>query len=140
MSAERGYIYGMVNASIPGLIKIGASTKHPLERARELSVPTSVATPFVLAYYRAVAFPFMVEAAIHRQLDACRTNDKREFFRLPLHEAIAVIDQFDEIDDSISTPWAELFATFDDDGSGRKLTDDEQFRCQQLARKLNGKS
>lgn len=121
---------------MPDLLKIGASTKHPLERARELSAPTSVATPFVLAYHREVTYPFQVEAAIHRQLDYCRTNDKREFFRLPLHEAVIVMSQFDELTDEIQTPFAELFASFPDDNSGRKLTEDEQWKCRQLEARL----
>ncbi len=140
MSASRGFVYIMINSSMPGLLKIGASVHHPLERAKQLSAPTSVAIPFVLAYYREVEMPFQVEAEIHRALTDRRTSDSREFFKMPLHEAVTILDRYEGIrpepENSVSTPWAELFATFPDDGSGRELTDEEQLKCDILAAQI----
>jgi len=37
----------------------------------------------------------------------------------------------------VKTPYAELFASFPDDGSARELTPEEQRKCQELAKKLS---
>ncbi len=136
MSAETGFVYCMICAGIPGLIKIGASTKPPIERAKELSASTSAPLPFVLAYHRAVKSPFQVEAELHRILADCRTNDSREFFSIPLYKVIELLERYEEdldtIHPSIPTPFADLFATFPDDGSGRELTQDESQKCLDL--------
>lgn len=143
MSASQGWVYCMISSSMEGLIKIGASTNHPLERARQLSASTSAATPFVLVYHKHVDFPFRVEAILHKKFDAYRVNNSREFFKLPLHKIIEEFDRFDETRETQwpaaelePTPWAELFATFDDDNSARELTEDERFKCRQLEHKL----
>jgi len=86
-----------------------------------------------------VAFPFQAEAEIHRRLDAYRTHDSREFFRLPLHMVIAEFDRFDWIPENRPSeqgteyPFAELFACFPDDGSPRELTTHETRLCSELA-------
>lgn len=141
MSAEKGFVYIMMNGAMPGLLKIGASTKHPLNRARELSAPTASAVPFVVAYHRYVADPFQVEAALHRLLDRYRANDSREFFRIELHKVVELLERYEEgrdlfYGDDVRTPFAELFNTFPDDGSARSLNEDEQFKCRQLEHKL----
>lgn len=126
----------MITPAMPGLIKVGAATIDPMERARQLSASTSAALPFVLAYSRFVAFPFAVEAALHRELDPYRVNDSREFFRLPLHEVIKLVDTYDEVKSGDALPWANLFATFPDDDSPRSLTEHERWQCEQLAARL----
>lgn len=139
MSAPEGFVYCLLNASMPGLIKIGATLKDPIQRARELSASTSSPVPFVVGYSRFVAYPFEVEASLHGLFNAHRTNDSREFFRMPLHKAVEALDRYEEIESVLSgvkTPWANLFASFPDDGSPRELTEDEQFRCEQLRHKL----
>ncbi len=140
MSAEHGYIYCLINPGFPSLVKIGATTKDPLERARELSAPTSTPLPFVLAYHRAVKFPFEVEANLHRILADHRTNDSREFFSIPLYKVIELLEKYEEdlsgVYHCIETPWADLFDTFPDDGAGRELTEDERVKCTDLAVRL----
>ncbi len=133
MSAEKGYVYVLCCGAMPGLLKIGASTKHPIERAKELSASTSTPLPFILAYHRAVKYPFQVEADLHRLLSDFRTNDSREFFSIPLYKVIGLLEQYEEdlssIGSQVHTPYADLFATFPDDGVGRKLTPDERDQC-----------
>ena len=137
MSAETGYLYCVINPAFPDLVKIGVTTKHPLERPKELSAVPGIPTPFVLAYHRYVAYPFQAEAKIHRLLEACRVNDSREFFKLPLHKAIEMVNTFEELaSPAESLPWADLFATFPDDGQPRKLTAEEQAKCRALEARL----
>lgn len=140
MSAEKGFVYCLVNASIPGLVKVGATTKDPITRAKELSASTSAPLPFVLAYHRAVRFPFAVEAEIHRLLDNCRTNDSREFFSIELYKVIELLERYEEdvspLRGEIDTPYAEVFWSFDDDGSARELTDTERAAIRALEDQL----
>ncbi len=135
MSAILGYVYILTNVALPGLLKIGATTKDPTERARELSAPTGLPLPFTLAYSRHVNFPFQVEAALHRDFDAYRTSDSREFFRLPLHMVITALEQYEETDAIKPYPFAALFASFDQGGPA-ELTADEQAQCRALERRI----
>lgn len=133
MSAKEGYLYVMQNGSIANgtLLKIGVTTKHPLERVKELSSSSGVATPFVLAFYKKVNDPFVAEAAIHRQLEYCRTNDSREFFLIPLEVAIRIVSAY-EYRPVYYLPFSELFNTFPDDGTPRELDEEEQQLCRDL--------
>ncbi len=143
-SAAQGYIYALTNASMEGLYKVGCSTNHPLERARQLSASTSAASPFVVAYHKHVAFPFRAESAIHLALDQYRVNDSREFFRAPLHVIITEFDRCQETPEQrvalaaeMELPFSWLFSSFPDNEGGRDLTPAEQVLCRDLERRLH---
>ena len=141
-STNYGYVYALTGGGLePGIYKIGATTNHPLERARQLSASSGVISPFVVAYYRQLRNPFGVEAEIHRQLDLYRINDSREFFKLPLHKIITLLEQYDEVNgifygDDIETPFANLFASFEARNPGDQyehiLSPEEQRACRRL--------
>ena len=61
-----GYIYVLINASMPGLIKVGMTTNTPEERAEQLSSATGVPTPFVVAYQRYVNDCAAAEEFVHK--------------------------------------------------------------------------
>jgi len=84
----QGFIYVLDNASMPGLLKIGATERTPDERARELSRSTGVPSPFVTRFSARVSDWREAEAAIHRGLDQFRSNKSREFFRIEVKAAI----------------------------------------------------
>lgn len=86
-----GHVYILVNAAMAGSLKIGMTTKTPEERAEELSSTTGVPVPFVVAYAEEVADCFVAEQLIHQRLAAFRLNKGREFFNIPLREAIRVV-------------------------------------------------
>jgi hypothetical protein len=88
----KGFVYILSNASMPGLLKIGLSTKVPTERAAELNT-TGVPSPFVVEYYCLVTEAAALEATVHRKLASVRHTNDREFFRLSLEAAIAVVEQ-----------------------------------------------
>ena len=46
---EPGWVYVLVNSSMPGIAKVGRTTRAPRDRAAELSGVTGVATPFIVA-------------------------------------------------------------------------------------------
>ncbi|PIY04238.1 MAG: hypothetical protein COZ20_06175 [Gallionellales bacterium CG_4_10_14_3_um_filter_54_96] len=45
-----GYVYVLLNQSLPGCVKIGKTTRDTATRAAELSSATGVPTPFMVAY------------------------------------------------------------------------------------------
>lgn len=88
-----GCIYILINSAMPGYLKIGMSTRTAEDRARELSQGTAVVVPFSVAFSEEVADCLAAERLIHAHLDSFRVNPGREFFHLPLQQAIrAVLD------------------------------------------------
>jgi hypothetical protein len=75
-----GFIYFLRNPSMPGLIKIGMTTKNPRERMRDLSRATACPQPFELIAFFDVTDAVYAEREIHRELDGYRVNENREFF------------------------------------------------------------
>lgn len=87
-----GYVYILVNPSMPGLIKVGRTLRDSRMRARELS-STGVPTPFQVAFELFAEHHETLEAKVHIELTDFRVNAAREFFRYPLDKAIALLIQ-----------------------------------------------
>lgn len=86
-----GFIYVLQNPAFPGLLKIGYTTRTPEERAEELSRHTGVPTPYRVVFSEFFEDCQGAERAIHNALAARRWN--KEFFRITVDEAVAVIRQ-----------------------------------------------
>ena len=92
-----GYIYVMSNPAYDGLLKIGRSHEHPRRRLKELSSSSSAIYPFALEYAAKVRAHDEAEIRLHRLLSGVRVNRRREYFRLSVPEAIAMIDRHCEV-------------------------------------------
>ena len=89
---ETGYVYIMHNPSLRDeLLKIGITTRDPHIRAKELSRKTGVPQPYVVAYWQWVMNPKATEAKIHDYANHYRINKGREFFQVPLEEAVRIV-------------------------------------------------
>ena len=88
-----GWVYVLINGTMPGLAKIGKTTRDPEGRATELSGATGVPTPFVLAYQRYFSDCGAAEAYAHTLLtqQGHRESTNREFFRVSITEAINAV-------------------------------------------------
>ena len=88
-----GYIYALINYSMPGLVKVGFTTRSVEERAAELSAATAVPMPFVVAYDILVPDGAGGERRIHERLEqqGYRVSDDREFFNAPLRRIIGAM-------------------------------------------------
>ena len=95
---SKGYVYVLINTSMPNLVKIGKTTKEPNERVKELSSATGVATPFILVYYRQFNNCHSAERKIHTLLEdkGARFSNSREFFEISTTEAINIIQTVDD--------------------------------------------
>ncbi len=89
------YIYILINPSLSGLLKIGRTNRSPNERAIELSKGTNMPTPFIVAYEEEVPDSCIAEKLVHDELtqQGFRINDSREFFSIPLKNAIQIVSQ-----------------------------------------------
>lgn len=83
-NSRYGFVYVLGNYSMPGVYKIGATTRAPSQRCNELSASTSCPEPFSLLMYAEVEMPFDVEKEIHRLFSKQRVIENREFFKLDI--------------------------------------------------------
>lgn len=107
-----GFLYILINPAMPGLAKVGKTTRTPQERLLELSSATGVPSPFILAYQQPVANCHAAEAWVHSELErrGHRLSDSREFFSAPLHEVVAVLAASKSIDDEDARPRPSIAA------------------------------
>lgn len=82
-----GYVYILINSSMPGLIKVGRTFRDAKARARELHT-TGVPTPFEVAFELFSEDHEALEQRLHEQIAEFRVAGNREFFRYPLKRAI----------------------------------------------------
>lgn len=91
--SKSGYVYIFINFQLPpNTLKIGKTVRSPEERAGEIYT-TGVPGEFIVAYEEHVLDCDAAEAAIHSRLANYRINNQREFFRLPLKDAVKVVNQ-----------------------------------------------
>lgn len=88
-----GYLYLLMNPSMPGRIKVGKTERSPAERARELGSATGVPEPFLNVFELYVEDCDRAERHVHAVLTqkGFRVSPNREFFTAPSSEAIAVM-------------------------------------------------
>lgn len=91
---SHGFIYCLINPSMPGLVKIGFTHKHPATRMEELTKATACPSPFEMLAFFDTAIPRQVERAIHQELDEYRSNPGREFFAVTYMELQDVVRQW----------------------------------------------
>ena len=89
---KSGYVYILMNESMPGLIKIGRTIRDARERARELST-TGVPTPFQVAFEVFAEDCETLERRLQEELFDFRVAANREFFRYPLAKAIQAVQE-----------------------------------------------
>lgn len=82
-----GYVYILSNISMPGILKIGKTTRDVNQRADEL-YQTGVPTPFKVEFDIYCPDCGWVESKIHEALKNERVSVSREFFKVPLSDAI----------------------------------------------------
>ena len=97
----KGWVYVATMEDAEGVVKIGHSSKDPIERVKQWSEITGAPGKAKLIYSGLFENPRKIESATHRHLKVCRT--KGEWFRVSTEEAIKTIQ-------NISTPLYEEHA------------------------------
>lgn len=86
----KGWVYVITNKGMPGLVKVGYSTKDPELRAAELN-HTGSPHPYLVEYELLIDAPYQIEQKAHRLLAPKR--EAKEWFRCSPEEAVAAIKQ-----------------------------------------------
>ena len=96
MSAE-GIVYVLSNPAMPGILKIGRTTRASVEdRMREL-YNTSVPFQFVCEYACAAKDCAALEKALHAAFAQQRLNPNREFFRIGVEQLLPLLNYLSEL-------------------------------------------
>jgi len=89
LQKKQGWVY-IVRSNDNGLLKIGRTSKHPMERAKSLS-STGVLNEYEVLFSLKVFNQFLVEKKIHKALAKYRIS--KEFFSVDINKAITVIQK-----------------------------------------------
>ena len=85
---KAGYLYIISSPSLPDMVKIGVTRRlNPSIRVKELS-SSSLPFPFELNAYCFNNDAFELESNMHNYFDAYRVSPNREFFYVPIEQAI----------------------------------------------------
>ncbi|NRN28636.1 GIY-YIG nuclease family protein [Photorhabdus heterorhabditis] len=87
---RNGYVYILINSSMPGLVKIGKTLRDSQIRAKKLFT-TGIPTPFEVAFEVFSEDYDALEKNMHDTLSHYRVSNNREFFRYPLKECIELL-------------------------------------------------
>lgn len=81
---DYGIVYMLTNEAMPGLVKIGKTSRLDLDKRMKELYTTGVPLPFECAYACRVKLCHMdeVESALHKAFEPSRVNGNREFFRV----------------------------------------------------------
>ena len=86
-------VYVLENKAIPGMLKIGYTSKPAEVRSSEISRPTGVPLEFDILYQYRCYKGKKIEKEVHHILKDKRVNSKKEFFYISLEEAISIIEK-----------------------------------------------
>ncbi len=84
-------VYVLTNSAMPGLVKIGRTSQEDANGRIGQLYTTGVPVPFTLEYACKVPTAEEVEKALHIAFAPNRINPRREFFRLEVDQAIAIL-------------------------------------------------
>ena len=83
----QGFVYVMSNRSMPGIVKIGRTSRNPIDRAAEL-FSTGVPSPFEIRFVVFSEQSDQLEHAAHNRFRDDRLNPNREFFERELVDVV----------------------------------------------------
>lgn len=113
----RGFVYVLSNPSMPGLYKIGCTSKTVEERIIELSRSTGVPTRFIKEFSLYVYDIGECENKLHEYLSKYRVSGNKEFFKTDLEtirQATSIFykqyrDILDDINESVAIVGEQYF-------------------------------
>lgn len=93
---SEGYLYCMSNESMPGIVKVGYTTRTPDERAKELN-HTGLPHKFRVEFAKLIQNVEEMEKAMHKLLSIYgeRINEQREFFKISKDRVLEFFDLLD---------------------------------------------
>lgn len=97
---NKGIVYVLTNSAMPGLVKIGMTTRESIDTRMKELYNTGVPVPFDCVYACEVKVSdcAKIEKALHKAFKPNRINANREFFRIDATQATAILELFDRKD------------------------------------------
>jgi len=87
-----GVVYVLTNPAMPGLVKIGKTSRGSVDTRLNELYSTGVPVPFECAFAGKVEDESKIEKAFHSAFGPYRVNPKREFFQIEAEQAIALLE------------------------------------------------
>lgn len=91
-SSDLGIVYVLTNPAMPGIVKIGKTSRDSVEARLNELYSTGVPVPFECSFAGQVRDESKVEKAFHLAFGPYRINPKREFFKIEPEQAIALLE------------------------------------------------
>ena len=95
---ENGIVYILSNPAMPGIYKIGITSRNDIKHRLKELYTTSVPVPFECEYACRVDDCKKVESALHYAFDPERINSQREFFKTDPERVIAILKLLEKED------------------------------------------
>ena len=97
---EYGIVYLLTNPVMPGLVKIGMTAQKDIEKRMRELYTTGVPVPFECQFACKVKKGDCgkIEKALHAAFSPQRVNANREFFRIQVEQAKAILELFHHTD------------------------------------------
>lgn len=103
---EYGIVYLLTNPVMPGLVKIGMTAQEDIDKRMKELYTTGVPVPFECQYACRVQKDdcAKIEKALHTAFAPNRINASREFFRIQVEQAKAILELFnhEDVTESVS--------------------------------------
>ena len=95
-----GIVYVLTNSAMPGLVKIGMTTRESIDTRMKELYSTGVPVPFDCVYACEVKVSdcAKIEKALHKAFEPNRINANREFFSIRPEQATAILELFNRKD------------------------------------------
>lgn len=105
-----GIVYLLTNPCMPGIVKIGKTSRIDLQKRMKELYTTGVPVPFECVYACRIKLSHMdkLETTLHSAFEPYRVNKNREFFSIKPEQAIAFMKFVDNIQDVTSEVSAEI--------------------------------
>ena len=87
-----GIVYVLTNPAMPGIVKIGKTSRGSINARLNELYSTGAPVPFECAFAGRVSDESKVEKAFHLAFGPYRLNPKREFFQIEPEQAIALLE------------------------------------------------
>lgn len=87
-----GIVYVLTNPAMPGLVKIGKTSRGSVDARLNELYSTGVPVPFECAFAGKILDESKVERAFHKAFGPYRINPSREFFQIEPEQAIALLE------------------------------------------------
>ena len=95
-----GIVYLLTNPVMPGLVKIGMTAQEDIDKRMKELYTTGVPVPFECQFACRVKKSdcVKIEKALHTAFEPQRINANREFFRIQVEQAKAILELFHHTD------------------------------------------